>query len=109
MSNKNGDIFGISRPGVLNVGHGNYIIVTRIVAILESGSLPMKRMREKAAEGNLLVDATAGRKTRSLIVTDSKHVILSALAPQTVQERLQEGRLWMTPAELEREEGEFVS
>ena len=109
MSNKNGDLFGPGRPAILNVGHGNYLLASRIVAILESGSLPMKRMREKAAEFNLLVDATAGRKTRSLIITDSNHVILSALAPQTVQERLLEGKLWLTPAELEREEGEFVS
>ncbi len=50
MSNKNGDLFGPGRPAILNVGHGNYLLASRIVAILESGSLPMKRMREKAAE-----------------------------------------------------------
>ena len=100
----------VERAGsTINVGHGNFLLVERIVAILESGSLPMKRLRERALEGNMLVDATAGRKTRSLIVTDSKHVILSALAPHTLQERLQEGRLWMTPAQLEVKEGEFVS
>jgi len=93
----------------LNVGHGNFILADRIVAILESGSLPMKRLREKAVDHNLLVDATAGRKTRSLILTDSRHVILSALAPQTVQERLEASKPWLSPAELELEEGEFVS
>ena len=71
-------------PGtVVNVGHGNFVVAGRIIAILESGSLPSKRMREKATEDNLLVDATAGRKTRSLVVTDSRHVILSALWRRT--------------------------
>lgn len=74
----------------LNVGHGNFVVSNRIVAILESGSLPMKRLRERSFELNRLVDATAGRKTRSLIVLDSEHLILSALAPQTLFERLQE-------------------
>jgi regulator of extracellular matrix RemA (YlzA/DUF370 family) len=91
------------------VGHGNFIVADRVIAILESGSLPMKRLREKAVEENMLVDATAGRKTRSLIITDSRHVVLSALAPQTVQERLHEGKPWLSPAQLELEEGEFVS
>ena len=110
MSNKHHGILGSSASGrTLNVGHGNYLLVERIVMILESGSLPMKRLREKACDENRLVDATAGRKTRSIVITDSKHVVLSALAPQTLQERLHEGRLWMTPAQLEMEEGEFVS
>jgi regulator of extracellular matrix RemA (YlzA/DUF370 family) len=109
MSNKAQEIVGRLTGGTLNVGHGNFLVAERIVAILESGSLPMKRLREKASEQNLLVDATAGRKMRSLIVTDSNHVILSALAPQTVQERLQEGRSWLSPAQLELEEGEFIS
>lgn len=93
----------------VNVGHGNFLLAERIVAILESGSLPMKRLREKAAEENMLVDATAGRKTRSIVVTDSRHVVLSALAPGTLQERLQEGRLLPSAAQRELEEGEFVS
>lgn len=108
MSNKHNGLLG-SAGSTLNIGHGNFVLVSRVVAILESGPLPMKRIREKAVEENRLVDATAGRKTRSLVVTDSQHVILSALAPQTLQERLHEGRMWMTPAQLEMEEGEFVS
>jgi regulator of extracellular matrix RemA (YlzA/DUF370 family) len=93
----------------VNIGHGNFLLPTRIVAILEAGSLPMKRLREKALERNLLVDATAGRKTRSLIVTDSRHVVLSALAPQTLQERIHEGKASKSLAQMEWEEGEFVS
>lgn len=110
MSNNTKGILGTGSNGrTLNVGHGNFLLVDRIVAILESGSLPMKRLRERACEANHLVDATAGRKTRSILILDSDHVVLSALAPQTLQERLHEGRLWMSPAQLELEEGEFIS
>ena len=112
MSNKLRGLPGHGRiaPSTINVGHGNFIVGHRIIAILECGSLPMKRLREKAGETNRLVDATAGRKTRSLVVTDSNHVILSALAPQTLQDRLhEEGGLWTDPARMEWEEGEFVS
>jgi regulator of extracellular matrix RemA (YlzA/DUF370 family) len=108
MSNKSVGVLG-KTPSTVNVGHGNFILSDRIVAILESGSLPMKRLRERAADENMLVDATAGRKTRSLIVTDSRHVVLSALAPQTLQERLQDGRVPLNPAQLEMREGEFIS
>lgn len=93
----------------LNVGHGNFIMASRIVAILEPGSLPMKRLRERSFQLNRLIDATAGRKMRSIIIMDSQHLILSALAPQTLHERLQGDRLWMSRAQLELEEGEFVS
>ena len=110
MSNKVLDSSGTGKFGQnVNIGFGNFILVARIVAILESGSLPMKRLREKATEQNLLVDATAGRKMRSLIITDSQHVIVSALASQTLHERLQETRSWLSPAQRELEEGEFVS
>ncbi|MBI4406163.1 MAG: DUF370 domain-containing protein [Deltaproteobacteria bacterium] len=90
----------------INVGHGNFVVKERIVAIVEPGSLPMRRYRESASDLNQLVDATAGRKMRSLIVTDSRHVILSALAPNTLQERLCG---LMSRAQLELEEGELVS
>lgn len=99
MSNKHRGILASgARPQALNVGHGNFLVAERIVAILESGSLPMKRLREKSLEVNRLVDATAGRKTRSLIVLDSEHVVLSALAPQTLFERLQDIPLGATTA-----------
>src|SRR5438874_6981266 len=107
MSN---NIKGFMRnPPILNVGHGNFVLIARVVAILESGSLPVKRLREKASKDNLLVDATAGRKTRSIVITDSQHIILSALAPQTLQERLSHEEISVNPAWLELKEGEFVS
>jgi len=91
MSNKELESHGIGRSGI-NVGYGNFVRPNRIVAILESGSLPMKRLRERSQQANLLLDATAGRKTRSLVVLDSQHVVLSALAPQTLHERLDHHR-----------------
>lgn len=109
MSNSYEEITGNSSAKMLNVGHGNYIRAKRIVAVVAASSLPMKRFRDAALEKNLLVDATAGRKVKSLIVTDSQHLILSALAPHTLQERLSSGRAMLTPAERELEDGEFAS
>jgi extracellular matrix regulatory protein A len=87
MSNKDNGLLS-DEPKGMNVGYGNFVLPHRIVAILESGSLPMKRLRERAQQADLLLDATAGRKTRSILVLDSKHVVLSALAPTTLQDRL---------------------
>ncbi len=111
MSNNHKGLFGWdgSSEKVINVGHGNFVRLERIVAILESGSLPMKRLREKACEENRLIDATAGRKMRSLVILDSRHVVLSALNAQTLQERLKGEPPAMSPAQRELEEGEFVS
>lgn len=110
MSNKPNEIFGDANGRVINVGHGNFIAGGRVVAILETGSLPTKRLRESAAERNLLIDATAGRKMRSLIVTDAHFVVVSALAPQTLQERLNTaGSFKLSQAQIEWEDGEFVS
>lgn len=109
MSN-NEETISEGSDGALNVGYGNFIVARRVVAILESGSLPVRRLREKAAGMNRLLDATSGRKMRSLIITDSNHVVLSALAPQTLQERLK-GRAERSfhTADIEIESGEFVS
>ena len=116
MSNKVKGIPGFEKavPRAVNVGHGNFVMTSRIVAILESGSMPVRRLRDNAAKGNFLVDATAGRKTRSIIVTTPSHVVLSALAPQTLYDRLQSegpqsGAAMNSAAQFELEEGEFVS
>jgi len=111
MSNKDHEISrSRDASGVVNVGHGNFLLATRIVAILESGSMPNKRLRQRASDDNLLIDATAGRKTRALLVTDSRHVVLSALSPQTLQERLKDGHApYSSAADRELEEGEFAS
>jgi regulator of extracellular matrix RemA (YlzA/DUF370 family) len=73
---------------LINIGFGNVVSVTRVIAIVTPGSSPMKRLREEAGERGKLIDATQGRKTRSIIVTDSDHVILSALQVETITQRV---------------------
>lgn len=72
---------------VINVGFGNYVLASRVVAIVNPVSSPMKRLREDARNAGRLIDATQGRRTRSIIVTDSNHIILSAIQPETVSQR----------------------
>ena len=73
---------------LLNLGYGNLVVASRVVAIVTPQTSPMKRLREEAANRGKLVDVTQGRRTRSIIVTDSDHVILSAINPDTVASRL---------------------
>ncbi len=77
--------------GILNIGFGNVVAADRVVAIVTPGSAPVKRLKDAARENGKLVDATQGRRTRAVIVTDSDHVILSAVAAETITQRL-EGR-----------------
>lgn len=72
---------------LINIGFGNMVAVHRVVAVLMPNSAPGKRLREEARKNNLLLDATHGRKTRSIIVTDSNHVILSAVHVETLAQR----------------------
>ncbi len=72
---------------LINIGFGNVVSVSRVIAVVAPGSSPMKRMREEAAERGKLVDATQGRKTRAIIVMDSDHIILSALQAETITQR----------------------
>lgn len=82
----------MARQRLLGVGHGNFVIPDRVVAIVNPASSPMRRLREDARLGGRLVDATQGRKTRAIIITDSNHVILSAIQSETLTQRLlQEG------------------
>lgn len=76
---------------VLNIGFGNLVSAARVVAVISPSSAPMKRLKEEARERGKLVDATEGRMTRSVIITDSDHVILSALQTERLAERLAEG------------------
>ena len=73
---------------LINIGFGNTVIFHRVVAVVMPGSAPMKRLREDARNSQRLVDATHGRKTRSIIITDSNHVILSAVHAETISLRL---------------------
>jgi regulator of extracellular matrix RemA (YlzA/DUF370 family) len=73
---------------LINIGFGNTVISNRVVAVVIPGSAPMKRLRERATSADRLIDATHGRKTRSIIITDSNHVILSAVHADTLSLRL---------------------
>ena len=76
---------------LLNIGFGNTVVASRIVAIVTPGSAPMKRLKEEAKEAKRLIDATQGRRTRSVIITDSNHVILSAIQAETISQRFVTG------------------
>ena len=75
---------------LLNIGFGNTVVSSRVVAIVTTNSAPMKRLKEEARESRKLVDATQGRKTRSIIITDSDHIMLSALQAETIAQRFVE-------------------
>jgi len=77
---------------LVNIGFGNVVASAKVVAIVTPGSAPMKRMREEAKKDGKLVDATQGRRTRSIIITDSNHIILSALQAETITQRFVEGK-----------------
>lgn len=75
---------------LINIGFGNMISANRVIAIVSPESAPIKRMIQETRDKGNLVDATYGRRTRAVIVTDSGHVVLSALQPETVGHRLNE-------------------
>ncbi|MBL3572364.1 MAG: DUF370 domain-containing protein [Synergistaceae bacterium] len=72
---------------LVHVGFGNMVVAERIIAVINPSSAPIKRLREEARESGKLIDATQGRKTRAILITDSDHLILSALQPETVVQR----------------------
>ena len=73
---------------LINIGFGNMVSANRLVAIVSPESAPIKRIITDARERGSLIDATYGRRTRAVIITDSVHVILSAVQPETVASRL---------------------
>lgn len=73
---------------LINIGFGNIVSANRIVSIVSPESAPIKRIIQEARDRGVLVDATYGRRTRAVIITDSDHVILSAVQPETVAQRL---------------------
>lgn len=74
-------------PKLVNIGFGNSVVSRRIVAIISPNTAPIKRLRDEAREDKRLIDATQGRRTRSVIITDSNHVILSAIQSETIAQR----------------------
>lgn len=72
---------------LVNIGFGNFVNSTRVISILSPDSAPLKRIKEEAKTQKKLIDATYGRKTRTIIITDSDHVILSSIQPETIAHR----------------------
>ena len=71
---------------LVNIGYGNMVMASKVVAVLSPESAPMRRLKDDAKERKTLLDATQGRKTRSIIITDSDHVILSAVQVETLMQ-----------------------
>jgi len=72
---------------LVNIGFGNSVVSRRVIAIISPSAAPIKRLRDEARDEKRLIDATQGRRTRSLIITDSNHVILSAIQAETLAQR----------------------
>jgi regulator of extracellular matrix RemA (YlzA/DUF370 family) len=72
---------------LLNIGFGNTVVAERVVAIVSPNSAPMKRLKDEARDEKRLIDTTHGRRTRSIIVMDSNHVVLSAIQAETISQR----------------------
>lgn len=72
---------------LINIGFGNMVSANRLVAIVSPESAPIKRIVQEARDKGTLIDATYGRRTRAVIITDSDHVVLSAIQPETVANR----------------------
>ena len=75
---------------LINIGFGNMVSANRLIAIVSQESAPIKRIIQEARDRGVLIDATYGRRTRAVIIMDSDHVVLSAIQPETVANRLDE-------------------
>ena len=75
---------------LVNIGYGNMVSAGRIIAVVSPDAAPIRRMIQDARDSGRVIDATCGHKTRAVIVTDSEHVILSPLLPETVAARIDE-------------------
>ena len=73
---------------LINIGFGNMIAAERIIAIVSPDSAPVKRMIQEGRERHCIIDATQGRRTRAVIQTDSDHIVLSAIQPETIAGRV---------------------
>ena len=76
---------------LINIGFGNIVSAERIISIVSPDSAPIKRIVQEAKDGKNAIDATYGRRTRSVIIMDSGHIILSAVQPETIAGRVDNG------------------
>lgn len=77
---------------LINVGYGNIVNMDKVVSIIRTEAAPIKRMIQVAKDNNMAIDATCGRKTKCILVMDSGHVVLSALLPDTIENRVNENQ-----------------
>ncbi|MCP4649503.1 MAG: DUF370 domain-containing protein [PVC group bacterium] len=80
----------LSNKHFINIGYNNVIVLKRVIAIVNPDAAPVKRLKEEARRLNKLIDATNGRRTRAVIITDSDHVVLSSIQPETVAQRIED-------------------
>ncbi len=85
---------------LINIGFGNAVVASRVLAVTNPKSSPMKKLKDEAKENNRLIDVTEGRRTRSIIILDSNHLILSSVQPETIMQR------FMPVAEQRQEDSE---
>lgn len=90
---------------LVNIGFGNVVSANRVIAVISPESAPVKRMIQEARDRGMLIDATYGRRTRAVIITDSDHILLSAIQPETISHRL-EGKMVSITQDEESEEDE---
>ena len=86
---------------LINIGFGNMISSSRLIAIVAPDSAPIKRMIQEARDRGMLIDATYGRRTCAVIIMDTDHVILSAILPETVAGRMNDKHTELTAEEME--------
>jgi len=77
---------------LINIGFGNIVSADRIITIVSPESAPIKRLVQEAKDNKTAIDATCGKRTRAVLVMDSGHVILSAVQPETVADRVDKGK-----------------
>jgi len=87
---------------MINVGFGNAVPASRVLAVVNPKSSPMKKLKDEAKEQKKLIDVTEGRRTRSIIILDSNHIILSSVQPETITTRLS------APPEQRKDEGDPI-
>ena len=78
----------MSQYKLINIGFGNIVLANRIVALVSNESAPIKRIIQEARDSGMLIDATYGRKTRAVIITDAGYIVLSAIHTETVANRI---------------------
>lgn len=76
----------------INVGYGNIVNMDKVVSIVRTEAAPIKRMIQVAKDSNMAIDATCGRKTKCILIMDSGHIVLSALLPDTIENRVNENQ-----------------